>query len=83
MGEYADVKRQKMLRLLKRLETLPGFTIGNGGNHQWIVKHKTWERPFPIPFKHNNVNKHIVKTFMNQVIATGVCSKEIFDFYLK
>ncbi len=83
MGEYADVKRGKILKLLKWIESLPGFMVDNGGNHQWIVKHTTWERPFPIPFKHNRVNKHIVKAFMNQVTATGTCDKQTFDSHIK
>lgn len=83
MGEYTDVKRRNVLKLLKWIETLPGFAIGNGGNHQWIVEHTAWEQPFPIPFKHGVVNKHIVKALMSRVTATGVCDKQMFDYHLK
>ena len=83
MGEYADVKRGRVLKLLKWIETLSEFSVDNGGNHQWLVKHGSWERPFPIPFKYGVVNKHIVKDLMKRVVATGVCDKEIFDEHLK
>lgn len=83
MGEYADVKRGRMFRLLKWMETLPNFTIEGGGNHQWLVKHPHWERPFPIPFKHNIVNKHIVRELMKRIVATGACDKETFDEHVK
>jgi hypothetical protein len=83
MGEYADVKRKKILSLLRWLATQDGFSIDNGGRHQWVVKHESWSRSFPVPFKHNVVNKHIVKELMKRVVATGVCSKDEFDRRIK
>lgn len=83
MGEYADVKRNKMLKLLKWIDTLQEFKVDNGGKHQWVVKHESWERPFPIPFKHNVVNKLIVKELMNKVTKTSACTKEEFDERIK
>ncbi len=83
MGEYADVKRKRILKLLKWLDAQSGFSIDHGGNHQWNVKHVSWLRPFPIPFKHNIVNKHIIKALMEKVIETTVCTKEEFDQRLK
>ncbi len=82
MGEYADVKRRKVLALLKWLGTLSGFKTGNAGKHQWIVKHETWKRPFPICFKNNRVSKVYIKELVNLVIATSVCTKEEFDSHL-
>ena len=82
MGEYADVKRGRVLSLLKWLQTLAGFGADNGGKHQWIVKHYTWERPFPISFRNNVVSKCYVKELSKKVVATGVCTKEEFDQHL-
>lgn len=79
MGEYADVKRKKAFRLLIWLATLEGFSADNGGKHQWVIKHETWDRPFPITFKHNTVSKVYIKELMKRVVATGACSKEEFD----
>lgn len=83
MGEYADVKQKKILHFLKWLETQSGFSVGNGGKHQWIIKHNTWKRPFPIPFKHKVVNKMIVKELMKRIVKTGSCTKEQFDEKIK
>lgn len=79
MGEYADVKIRQMVRLLNWLATKPSITIKTGGNHQFSVKHTHWDRPFPIPFKHSSVNKHIVKALMEKLVASEVCTKEEFD----
>lgn len=83
MGEYTDVKRKKMLKLLKWLDGLSGFTIGNGGNHQWVIKHISWTRPFPITFKHGTVSRVYIKELMKLVVATGACTKELFDEHIK
>ena len=82
MGEYADVKRKRVLRLLRWINTLSGFDVDTGGNHQWVVKHSTWERPYPISFKYNVVNKVYIKELSKKVIATGACTKEEFDSHL-
>jgi hypothetical protein len=79
MGEYADVKRGRILNLLKWLACLDGFEVTNGGNHQWVVKHDSWNRPFPVPFKHNSVSKVIVRELMKRVVETEACTKEQFD----
>ena len=83
MGEYADVKRRKILNLLQWLETQSEFHVGNGGNHQWIIRHSSWKRPFPIPFKGGTVSKLIVKELMSRIVATGICTKEQFDKKIK
>lgn len=82
MGDLADVKRKRAYRLLKWLATLNGITVEDGGHHQYKVRHDSWGRPFPIPFKHNVVNKHIVKELMQKLIRTGVCTEEEFRSHL-
>lgn len=82
MGEYADVKRKKIIKLLNWLNTQNGFTIENGGNHQWVIKYFSWKRPFPIPFKHNRLSSVYVKVLMKKLVETKVCSKEKFDSFL-
>ncbi len=82
MGEYTEVKRRRMIQLLVWLNTKEDIEVNNGGNHQWVVKHDAWNRPFPIPFKHNTVSKHIVKALMKKVVDLGVCTKEEFDKHL-
>jgi len=82
MGEYADVKRKRVLALLNWLATFDGVETENGGKHQWVVNHKTWSRPFPISFKHNVVNKVYIKELVKKVVTTGICSKQEFDSHL-
>jgi len=82
MGEYADVKRKRVLSLLKWINTLNGFEVDTGGKHQWIVRHTTWERPYPITFRYNVVSKFYIKDLSKKVIATGACTKQEFDSHL-
>ena len=82
MGEYADIKRKRMLRLLRWISTLNGFEVSTGGKHQWIVKHGTWTRPYPITFRFNTVSNIYVKELVKKIVATGACSKEQFDEHL-
>ncbi|OGH64625.1 MAG: hypothetical protein A2821_04185 [Candidatus Magasanikbacteria bacterium RIFCSPHIGHO2_01_FULL_41_23] len=78
MGEFTDVKRRKLLKLLNWLSQKPHMTIKAGGKHQIIVKYNFWDRPFPIPFKHNTVNKYIVKAFMDKLVVSNICTEEEF-----
>lgn len=83
MGEYADVKRKKILQVLKKLATIQDFDVVTGGNHQWMIKHGTWQRPFPIPFKHNKLKKAYVQDLAKLIVKTGSCTEEIFKEWLK
>lgn len=80
MGEYADIKRNRILRLLKWLANKnKDIAVIKGGNHVYMIKYSFWERPFPIPFKHSVVNKHIVKKLMKKLTEEEICTKEEFD----
>jgi hypothetical protein len=76
MGEFADVKQNRVIRLLNWLNGRDGFEVWNGGNHQWVLNHETWTRPFPVPFKHNVVKKGIMVALIKQILATGNYTKE-------
>lgn len=78
MGDLADVKRKKVYKLLRWLETKDSIQVVDGGRHLYLVKHPAWKRAFPIPFKHNVINKHILKALMQQLIESGVCTEEEF-----
>ncbi|MBN1585687.1 hypothetical protein JW899_04985 [Candidatus Uhrbacteria bacterium] len=82
MGEYADVKRKRIMSLLAWLNRQEDFSVDNGGSHQWVVRHETWNRPFPIPFRNNTVSGQIVRALMGKVVGTGFCTKEEFDNHL-
>ncbi|MFH1173024.1 MAG: hypothetical protein V1692_00670 [bacterium] len=83
MGEYANVKRNKVLRLLRWLEASKDIEIIEGGKHTYIVKYVFWDRPYPMPFKHNEINRHIIKSLMEKLVAAGICTKEEFDEHIK
>lgn len=83
MGEYANVKRKKILRLLEWLEKKDShITIKRGGKHQIVVKYNFWDRSYPIPIKHREINKHIVKDLMEKLVNSNICTKEEFDSHL-
>lgn len=82
MGEYADVKRKKMMQFLEWLAIQEGFSVSNGGNHQIVVKHSSWSRPFPVPFKRNRVNQYIVAALIKRILDTGMFIKEVLDGHL-
>lgn len=84
MGEYADVKRKRILKLLKWLDrNHKDIQIIKGGKHTYIIKYAFWSRPYPIPFKHSIVDKNIVKKLMKQLVNEDICTKEEFDNIIK
>ena len=85
MGEYADTKRHKIKRFLKWLCQKSSYIeTKKGGKHNIMVKYIFGGLPFPIPFKHNVVNKHIIKDLMKKLTKEWkVCSKKDFDKRMK
>jgi len=83
MGDLADVKRKNVYKLLRWLETKESVEVIEGGRHIYLIKHSSWSRPFPIPFKHNVINKHILKSLMQQLVDSGVCSEAEFREKIK
>ena len=84
MGEYANVKRRQIERLLKWLNSKNNsLDIKNGGKHQLVVSYSFWKRPYPIPFKYNEVNRYIVKALMEKLVNSDICTKEEFDEHVK
>ena len=84
MGEYVDIKPKILKKFIKKLSrNNKHLTILKGGNHNELVKYDFWKRPFPIPFKHQVVNKHIVKDLMKLLVEENICTKEEFDSGIK
>jgi len=83
MGEYANIKRRDIIRLLKKLEiSNKDLEILRGGKHNIKVKYIHWEQSYPVPIKHGEVNKHIVKALMKRLVKSDICTKEEFDSLL-
>ncbi|MDP3043396.1 MAG: hypothetical protein Q8N21_03260 [bacterium] len=84
MSEYANIKRKKISKLLKWLCNKDNsISVEAGGNHNIKIKYSFWERPFPIPFKHSEVNRHIVKDLCDKLVESKICTKEEFDQHIK
>jgi hypothetical protein len=84
MGEYANVKRKnidKLLRWLRKKDS--SISVEAGGKHNIKVKYSFWKDCFPIPFKHSQVTKHIVKDLMKKLTESKICTKEEFDERIK
>lgn len=75
MGELAGVKVRTMVRFLGWLERKPGIEIRMGGKHAIVVRHYSWNRPFPLP-SHGEVSKHIVRDFVDKLVGSGICTRE-------
>lgn len=83
MGEYANIKIKNIKNLLCWLKGKnKNLTITNGGKHQLIVKYIFWNRPFPIPAKHKEVSRFIVKDLMEKLVNSNICAKDEFDCHL-
>lgn len=84
MGEYANFKRKQIERILNWLSGKnKSVNFKRGGKHQLVVLYPFWKRPYPIPFKHNEINKHIVKGLMEKLVNSDICTKEEFDEHIK
>jgi len=76
MGEFVGVKRNKMRSVLIWVQTLPRMTAEDRGKHQVIVNCDDWQRPFPICFRYNEINKVYVKGLMKLMVRSKVCTEE-------
>ena len=79
MSGYGDIKTKKFLRALNWLENNKPVTIQKGGRHNIKVTCIHNGRSFPLPTSHSEINKHIVKKFVDWLAFNGICTKEEFD----
>ena len=82
MGEYANVKSRQFIRLLKWLQRTKGIECCDGGRHNFKVKVIHTGKTYPIPSSHREINKRIVKAFMEWLVEQDVCTKEEFDRHI-
>ncbi|KKR13624.1 MAG: hypothetical protein UT42_C0043G0005 [Candidatus Falkowbacteria bacterium GW2011_GWA2_39_24] len=59
------------------------IVISQRGKHQYAIEYPYWSQPYIIPWKHNEVNKYIVKDLMEQLVNSDICTKEEFDQYIR
>jgi hypothetical protein len=79
MGEYANVKRKRFNHLIKWLSRNFDIQISAGGRHNILVRCIHNGEKYPIPASHGEINKHIVKSFMEWLVKYEICTKEEFD----
>ena len=70
MGEYTNVKRKKMEKFLNWLSRKDNVVVVKGGKHVYTVKYFLWGRPYPMPFRHNEVNKFIVNGLVKKLMES-------------
>jgi tRNA(Phe) wybutosine-synthesizing methylase Tyw3 len=83
MTKYTNIRRSKLERLLVWLATHKGITITHGGKHQMIIKYTYWNRPFPIPFKHGEINRYILDALAKKIVTSQICTQKEFDERIK
>jgi len=81
MSGYGDVKSRKVRNLLNGLER-QGKIESREGDHTTITCIRNGQS-YPVPTKHNTVNKHIVKKLMKWLVKNKVCTREEFDKQIK
>jgi hypothetical protein len=82
MSGYGDVKRSRLLNLVKRLENKKGIFLKPGSKHCVRVECIHNGSAYPLPVNHNKVNKYIVKDFQEWLERNGICCKDEFDSLL-
>ena len=83
MSEYANIKRKKVKSLLNWLSKKSDIEVVRGGKHYRNIKYAFQDRPFPISFKHNEINKHIIKDLVKRLVNSGICTGEEIDKKIK
>lgn len=79
MGNYANIKSSRFVRLLNWLSKNKGVELSTGGRHNYKVTCIHSGDSFPIPSSHGEMNKHIVKDFKDWLVTRGLCSEKEYD----
>ncbi len=83
MSGFTDVKQRKFIHLLRWLGNNKGVEIRQGGRHNIKVTCIRTGESYPIPGSHREINKHIVKDFMEWLINSEICTEVEFRERLK
>ena len=82
MGQYANIKSRRFYRFLKWLGNNKDVDVVEGGCHPTKVICNNSQESYPLPLSHSEVNKHIIKDFVEWLEKNNVCTKEEFDNHL-
>lgn len=79
MSGYGDIKTKKFLNVLSWLGNNKPVTVKKAGRHNLKVTCIHNGHSFALPTSHPEVNKYIVKKFVDWLVSNQVCTKEEFD----
>ena len=82
MGQYANIKSKRFIRVLKWLARRKGVELKKAGNHIYKITCIHNGQAYPLPVSHREVNSHIVKDFGEWLVRNTICSKEEYDSQL-
>ncbi len=83
MSGFTDIKQRKFKHLLKWLGNNRSVEVKQGGRHNIKVACIRTGESYPIPSSHREINKHIVKDFMEWLVRSEICTEEEFRERLK
>lgn len=78
MSQFANVKHKRLIRFLKKLSQESELVLEKASKHYYKLNYPFWQRPFPIPSRHSEVNKHTVKQLSKKLVQDNLCSEERF-----
>lgn len=81
MGQFANITFKRMKNFLKWLGNHKTVDVLVAGNHPIKVTCHESKQSYPLP-GHREVNKHIVKDFMEWLIKNGILTEEEFKEHL-
>lgn len=79
MGGYTNIKSRRMFQFLKWLGNHKNVDVVVAGKHPVKVICRLSGESYPLPLSHSEVNKFIVKDFMEWLVKNEVCTEEEFD----
>ena len=82
MGRFANVKSAKLIRALQHLHSQRKIVFVLEGKHS-KVSIPSIDRSYPIPTKHTEVNKNIVRVLAQWFETNGVCTASEFEEMIK
>ncbi len=74
-----DVRVKKFMRLLRRVVSLYGLELSEGGNHNYKLKCPTTSDVYPIPCSHKFINKYIVTDLGKWLEKNDICTRDDYE----
>lgn len=82
MGQYANIKSKKFIRVLNWLAKNKGVNLKKAGKHIYKVECIHNGEAYPIPASHDEINSHIAKAFGEWLVKNTICTRDEYDSLL-